>query len=107
MSDDAQESGHWRPLQLNDSVSLAAWPQPIQDRAAQALSPNWAMDRYSAYTLAPNASAFLTQTAVISRPTVNTATWTAFNPGPVDVAVASDTASVWMPSVYLPIAFGQ
>lgn len=46
------------------------------------------------YTLVPGASAFLTQTATINATTVNTATWTAYNPGPTDVATATDTATV-------------
>jgi stress-induced morphogen len=46
------------------------------------------------YALAPQASAFLTQTVLITETTVNTATWTAYNPGPVDVAMARDTATV-------------
>jgi hypothetical protein len=50
------------------------------------------------FTLMPGASAFLTQTAVIETDTTNTATWTAYNPGPSDVAVATASASVWMPA---------
>jgi len=46
------------------------------------------------YTLAPEASAFLTQTVFITQTTVNTATWTAFNPGPIDETTATDTATV-------------
>lgn len=46
------------------------------------------------YNLAPGASAFLTKSVVINTSTVNSATWTAFNPGPVDVATGSDTAVV-------------
>ena len=48
----------------------------------------------SSFTLLPDASIFLTQTAIITQTTINTATWTAYNPGPVDVAVASDSATV-------------
>jgi len=44
------------------------------------------------YALAPGASAFLTFAANITTTTLNTAEWTAYNPGPVDVARASDTA---------------
>jgi hypothetical protein len=44
------------------------------------------------YSLAPGASAFLTQSVLITTTTLNTATWTAYNPGPVDVAAAMDTA---------------
>lgn len=46
------------------------------------------------YALAPGASAFLTQTIPITATTVNTATWTASNPGPVDVVSASAVATV-------------
>ena len=57
------------------------------------------------YSLAPGASAFLTSSATITQTTVNTATWTAFNPGPVDTAIAVDTATVTVPPyrVYLPV----
>lgn len=46
------------------------------------------------FSLAPGASVFVTQTAVITQTTVNTATWTAYNAGPTDVAEASATATV-------------
>jgi hypothetical protein len=46
------------------------------------------------FTLLPGASAFLTQTAVITQTTVNTATWTAYNPGPTDLFTATDSATV-------------
>lgn len=46
------------------------------------------------YTLAPGASAFLTSNVIIAEPTIHTGTWTASNPGPVDVAVAEATAYV-------------
>jgi hypothetical protein len=46
------------------------------------------------YSLAPGASAFLTQSAVITTTTINSTTWTASNPGPIDVASDSDTATV-------------
>lgn len=49
------------------------------------------------YHLSPGASAFLTQSAVITTTTVNTATWTASNPGPIDVVVATDSAEVIVP----------
>ncbi len=48
------------------------------------------------YTLLPGASVFLTQTATIIDTTVNTATWTASNPGPMNVVSADDTATVTM-----------
>ena len=55
-------------------------------------------------TLLPGASTYVTQTAVIQRNTVNNATWTAFNPGPVDVAVSEDNAMVSVDQrVYLPL----
>ena len=46
------------------------------------------------YSLAPGASAFITQSATITETTVNTATWTAFNPGPTDEVTATATATV-------------
>lgn len=46
------------------------------------------------YSLPPGGSAFITATTNITATTVNTATWTAYNPGPVDVATASDSATV-------------
>ena len=56
------------------------------------------LDDFS-YSLAPGASAFLTNTVNITQAVVNTATWTAYNPGPTDVVTATDTAAV---SVLLP-----
>jgi hypothetical protein len=52
-----------------------------------------------AFDLGPGASvdtvaAGLTLSATITETTVNTATWTAYNAGPTDVAVASDSATV-------------
>ena len=46
------------------------------------------------FTLVPGASAFITQTTFISVTTVNTATWTAYNPGPLDVVSDTDVATV-------------
>ncbi len=46
------------------------------------------------FTLIPGASAFLTQTVTIMTDTVNSATWTAYNPGPIDVVTATDVATV-------------
>lgn len=46
------------------------------------------------YSLAPGASAFLTQTVTISATTVNTAVWTAYNAGPTDVVSATASATV-------------
>ncbi|MHB1317469.1 MAG: DUF7507 domain-containing protein [Anaerolineae bacterium] len=56
------------------------------------------------YLLAPQASAFLTETATIAETTTNTATWTAYNPGPVDVYEASDRARVTVPSPSITLA---
>lgn len=47
-----------------------------------------------AFDLVPGASFFVTQTANIIATTINTATWTAYNAGPTDVATATDTAEV-------------
>ncbi|CAG0937156.1 hypothetical protein TFLX_06067 [Thermoflexales bacterium] len=56
------------------------------------------------YSLVPGASAFLTQAAVITGTTINSATWTAFNPGPVNSISWVDTATVVLLSrVYLPL----
>ena len=46
------------------------------------------------FVLEPGASLFITQTAVITQPTTNSATWTAYNPGPCAVATATTTATV-------------
>ena len=51
------------------------------------------------YTLTPGSSvdtvaAGLTISATITATTVNTATWTAYNPGPIDVVTATATATV-------------
>jgi hypothetical protein len=46
------------------------------------------------FVLEPGASVFITETAVITQPTTNTATWTAYNPGPYAVATDSDSATV-------------
>lgn len=53
------------------------------------------------YNLAPGASAFITESVVITAGVVNTATWTAYNPGPTDVVTATDTATV---TIVLPQA---
>ncbi len=51
-------------------------------------------------------SAFLTATVQITETTVNTATWMAYNPGPVDEASAKASAKVVVPmsgfDLYLP-----
>lgn len=46
------------------------------------------------YPLVPGASAFITQTAPVVTTTVNTGTWTAYNPDHTDVVTATDTATV-------------
>lgn len=46
------------------------------------------------YVLPPGASAFITQTEAVSVSRSESATWTAFNPGPVDVSIDSDSASL-------------
>lgn len=56
------------------------------------------------YSLAPGASAFLTQSASIAATTVNVATWTAYNPGPLHETDSSDSAVVYVGHLsYLPI----
>jgi len=58
------------------------------------------------YELQPGGTWWVTATAVIMATTVNTATWTAYNPGPTDVISATDTATVvvLLPyKVYLPV----
>ncbi len=46
------------------------------------------------FNLTPGASVWLTQTATITQPTINTATWTASNAGPTDVVSATASATV-------------
>jgi subtilisin-like proprotein convertase family protein len=46
------------------------------------------------FALTPGSSVFLTQTAIISDTTVNTAMWTAYNLGPTDVVTATAAATV-------------
>jgi hypothetical protein len=60
------------------------------------------------FALTPGASIFLTQTAVITATTTNTATWAAYNPGPVDIFEATDTATVTVvpPSISLAKTVG-
>lgn len=60
------------------------------------------------YSLAPAASAFLTATTEITQSTINTATWTAYNPGPTDVvsATAEATVTVLEPSISLSKTVG-
>lgn len=60
------------------------------------------------FALQPGASLFVTQTAVITQTTVNTATWTAYNPGPMDVATATDSATVIVvnPAIALTVTVG-
>ena len=54
------------------------------------------------FNLDPGASAFITATTSITQTTVNTATWTAYNPGPADVATATATATVTVTDVPTP-----
>ncbi len=54
------------------------------------------------YALAPSASAFLTETTNIAVTTVNTATWTAYNAGPINQVSATDTATVTVPGPSVP-----
>lgn len=46
------------------------------------------------YELTPGASVSITQTASLTQSTVNTATWTAYNVGPTDIATATASAEV-------------
>jgi len=46
------------------------------------------------YQLAPGGSMFVSTTVGISVTTVNSATWTAYNPGPSDTVTAADTVTV-------------
>jgi hypothetical protein len=56
------------------------------------------------YSLTPGASAFITQTKEITITTVNSATWAAFNPGPIDTANGTDVATVFVGSrLFLPV----
>ena len=60
------------------------------------------------FLLPPDATIFLTQTAIITQTTANTATWTGFNPGPVDVAIATDSATVKvLRELYLPLVLKE
>jgi hypothetical protein len=60
------------------------------------------------YSLMPGASAFLTATVQITETTVNTATWTAYNPGPINLSTASDSATVeiFQPAISLEKTVG-
>lgn len=46
------------------------------------------------FTLLPSATAFITASNTITTTTVSTSTWTAYNPGPTDVATATDSTTV-------------
>jgi hypothetical protein len=48
------------------------------------------------YAFTPGASVYITQGLSITATTVNTATWTAYNPGPSFIATATDSASVYV-----------
>jgi hypothetical protein len=57
-----------------------------------------------AYSLAPGDSGYLTQTVTISATTVNTAVWTAHNPGPAGTVTSIDSATVtFLYRLYLPV----
>jgi hypothetical protein len=60
------------------------------------------------YSLAPGASAAITETAVIDTDTVNTAVWTAYNIGPSNTTTATAFASVSVvnPSIALKTTVG-
>lgn len=59
------------------------------------------------FTLSPGASAFLTQTAIITVTTLNTATWTALTTGGI-TATSTSTATVYIASYqYLPAVFNE
>ncbi len=49
------------------------------------------------YSLAPTDSVWVTQTVQMNATEVNTAVWTAYNPGPADVTQAADSATVLVP----------
>ncbi|MBK8988770.1 MAG: proprotein convertase P-domain-containing protein [Chloroflexi bacterium] len=55
------------------------------------------------YSLVPGASAFITETSVITQTTTNIATWTAYNAGPTGVIsdTANATVTVVQPSISL------
>lgn len=56
------------------------------------------------YAFTPGASVFITQGLSITATTVNTATWTAYNPGPSFMATATDSASVYVIDFnYIPV----
>ena len=60
------------------------------------------------YNLEPGIVWWMTDTAYITQTTVNTATWTAYNPGPADVITATNIATVTVPShptyrIYVPL----
>ncbi|MCA9975338.1 MAG: hypothetical protein KC413_06295, partial [Anaerolineales bacterium] len=57
------------------------------------------------YSLAPGMSTNVIISATIDATTVNTATWTAYNPGPSNVATATATATVHVEgfSLFLPV----
>lgn len=46
------------------------------------------------FVLTPGNSTFVTLTVISNQTTVNTGTWTAYNPGPTDVAFDTDSATV-------------
>jgi hypothetical protein len=46
------------------------------------------------FPLLPGASYFVTNTVLLTETTINTVTWTAYNPGPIHVVTATDVATV-------------
>ena len=61
------------------------------------------------FSLIPGGMAFITQTAVITQTTINTATWTAYNPGPTDLFSSTDiaTVNVLTPAISLSVTVGD
>ncbi len=58
------------------------------------------------FTLQPSARAWISQSVVATSSVINTATWTAYNPGPVDVVSQNDFAAITVinaPTIYLPL----
>jgi hypothetical protein len=66
----------------------------VDDQLGTVLGPDFPA------VVGPGTSAFFTVSAPITADVVNTATWTAYNPGPVDVAAGTDMAEV---TVVIPV----
>jgi hypothetical protein len=54
-------------------------------------------------SLLPGTSITIYADVVINRTTTNQATWVSFNPGPVDIVYDIETATVTVPSVFIPL----